>query len=118
MDKLFHLNPEAVAYVALEKRYVFTVEDCEPSAPMYEEFKRIIKRLRMKWNIEHLDLKFPQYFAYKRVKEMVLMKISKKVHSCQIPPIFANYICDCLNPPNLVSMVQQDKTELNSINNI
>ncbi|KAH8327614.1 hypothetical protein KR074_003280 [Drosophila pseudoananassae] len=60
-------------YVALEKRYVFTLEDCESVAPMYEYLVRQIAN--KPWKIEHLPLDFPQYFEYDRCPQLVLMEI-------------------------------------------
>ncbi|KAH8245998.1 hypothetical protein KR026_006692 [Drosophila bipectinata] len=60
-------------YVALEKRFVFTLEDCESVAPMYEY---LIRQIANKpWKIEHLPLDFPQYFEYDRCPQLVLMEI-------------------------------------------
>lgn len=60
-------------YVALEKRYVFTLEDCDSVAPMYEYLVRQIAN--KPWKIEHLPLDFPQYFEYDRCPQLVLMEI-------------------------------------------
>ncbi|XP_017096117.2 methyltransferase-like protein 22 [Drosophila bipectinata] len=60
-------------YVALEKRYVFTLEDCESVAPMYEYLLRQVAN--KPWKIEHLPLDFPQYFEYDRCPQLVLMEI-------------------------------------------
>lgn len=61
-------------YMALEKRYVFTLEDCDSVAPMYEHFIR--QTANKPWLIEHLPLDFPQYFEYERCKQLILMRIS------------------------------------------
>ncbi|XP_017780316.1 PREDICTED: methyltransferase-like protein 22 isoform X2 [Nicrophorus vespilloides] len=61
--------------VALEKRFVFTMADCETCAPCYEYFKdRLLEMKNVK--LELLPTDFPQYFNYDRVKELVLWKIS------------------------------------------
>ncbi|XP_058792795.1 methyltransferase-like protein 22 [Phymastichus coffea] len=67
-----------VAYVALEKRYVFTIADLDAVAPMYEEFLRCIDRAALDWKIEELKLDFPQYFKYDRLKQLALLKIEKR----------------------------------------
>ncbi|XP_043465601.1 methyltransferase-like protein 22 isoform X2 [Leptopilina heterotoma] len=77
LEKLFNANSTSVAYVALEKRFVFTLADLDSVAPMYEEFQRIITKKNYKWNIEEIKLDFPQYFRYDRLKQMILMKIKK-----------------------------------------
>ena len=69
------------AYVALEKRYVFTIQDLESVAPMYEEFLRCIARRKLDWTIEQVDIDFPQYLTYDRVNEMILMRITRKTSS-------------------------------------
>lgn len=77
LEKLFNANLTSVAYVALEKRFVFTLADLDSVAPMYEEFLRCIAKKNYKWNIEEIKLDFPQYFRYDRLKQMILMKIKK-----------------------------------------
>ncbi|XP_043284281.1 methyltransferase-like protein 22 [Venturia canescens] len=81
LSKLFDENPSRIAYVALEKRYVFTIANLDSVAPMYEEFLRCIDRRKFNWTIEYIDLEFPQYFQYDRVKQMILMKIHPKKDS-------------------------------------
>lgn len=69
------LCTKKIVYVALEKRYVFTVADLETTAPMYEEFLHCIEKYRTNWSIDYISLDFPRYFKYDRVKHLVLMKI-------------------------------------------
>ncbi|KAJ6647468.1 Methyltransferase-like protein 22, partial [Pseudolycoriella hygida] len=65
-------------YIALEKRYVFTVDDLESLAPCYEHFLSCIDKIRWskRWKFESIPIDFPQYFEYERVKELVLLKLS------------------------------------------
>lgn len=66
-------------YIALEKRYVFTVVDMETCAPCYEYFLQEFHKLKSKnsnWRIESIPLDFPQYFEYDRTNALVLWKIS------------------------------------------
>ncbi|XP_046600676.1 methyltransferase-like protein 22 isoform X3 [Neodiprion lecontei] len=72
--------PKAI-YIALEKRYVFTISELDTVAPMYEEFLRCVQRYKTNWKIQYLDINFPQYFKYDRVKELILMKIENNVAS-------------------------------------
>lgn len=67
--------PKRSVYVALEKRFIFTIADCDAVAPCYEYF---LERLEQLENVqkEEVPLDFPQYFHYDRVKELVLWKIT------------------------------------------
>lgn len=67
-----------VAYVALEKRYVFTLADLDAVAPMYEEFLRCVSRAGLDWKIDEVTLDFPQYFKYDRLKQLILMRIEER----------------------------------------
>lgn len=78
LEKLFNCNSLNIAYVALEKRFVFTLADLDSVAPMYEEFLRCIAKKNYNWTIEEIKLDFPQYFRYDRLKQMILMKIKRK----------------------------------------
>ncbi|XP_011498998.1 PREDICTED: methyltransferase-like protein 22 [Ceratosolen solmsi marchali] len=78
LTKLLDLPNVRQAYVAMEKRYVFTITDLDSVAPMYEEFLRCIKRRKLNWSIEEIDLDFPQYFHYQRLSQLLLMKIEKR----------------------------------------
>lgn len=71
-------NKRKIIYIALEKRYVFTVADLESLAPCYEYFLSGIEKLRYRknWKFESIPIDFPQYFLYERVKELVLLKLS------------------------------------------
>ncbi|KAK0089996.1 hypothetical protein PV325_004129 [Microctonus aethiopoides] len=79
LEKLLGDDSSRTAYIALEKRYVFTINDLDSVAPMYEEFLRSIVKQNLNWNIKMIDLDFPQYFHYDRVKQMILMKIQKQI---------------------------------------
>lgn len=77
VQKLLCPPKQRSIYVALEKRYVFTIADCDTVAPCYEYFIDCVNKLK-NVSIEHVDLSFPKYFEYERVKELVLWKISNK----------------------------------------
>lgn len=64
-------------YIALEKRYVFTMADLDTMAPCYEYFlQRINETQKTKnWKLETVDIDFPQYFDYERSKELIIMKL-------------------------------------------
>lgn len=81
LSKLLYTKKKKTVYVALEKRYVFTIADLDTAAPMYEEFLRCIERYRMNWSVDHLSIDFPRYFKYDRVKHLVLMKIQNNTKS-------------------------------------
>lgn len=61
--------------MTLEKRYVFTVQDLDSVAPMYEQFLRFVQTLNTKWKITYIPTNFDQYFEYDRTKELIMMKI-------------------------------------------
>lgn len=65
-------------YIALEKRYVFTVADLDIVPPCYEYFLAGIEKLRWAngWTVTNIPIDFPQFFNYVRCKELVLLKIS------------------------------------------
>lgn len=74
----FNAKHSKEIYIALEKRYVFTLTDLDTAAPCYEHFLHCIENVRKekKWKFESIPIDFDQYFDYERVKELVLLKIS------------------------------------------
>lgn len=74
-----HSKPSMQMLVALEKRFVFTLAELDSVAPCFEHFKRMFdKNLRGKLRIDFIPLEdFQQFFEYDRVKQLVLMKITK-----------------------------------------
>ena len=66
------------AYVALEKRFVFTIAELDAVAPMYEEFRRCVARRGLDWRLEELPLDFPQHFRYQRLRQLVLLSIERR----------------------------------------
>ncbi|XP_034250071.1 methyltransferase-like protein 22 [Thrips palmi] len=75
--KVMSVPPKKTLFFALEKRYVFTTDDFESVAPVYEHFVSYLEHCRPKsWTIEQIPLDFPQYFRYERVKQLVLWKIA------------------------------------------
>ncbi|XP_065172575.1 methyltransferase-like protein 22 [Atheta coriaria] len=77
VQKLMNIPPKRSIYIALEKRFVFTIADCDTCAPCYEYFKECLRQVKNA-SIEELTLDFPQYFVYDRVKELVLWKVTSK----------------------------------------
>lgn len=71
-------SKDKVVYVALEKRYVFTLADLDTMAPCYEYFLQRFNDARktIDWKLEMVDIDFPQYFDYERSKELIIMKLS------------------------------------------
>ncbi|XP_059054009.1 methyltransferase-like protein 22 [Achroia grisella] len=83
IDKIMNTNPPKTIYIALEKRYVFTIEHLDSVAPCYETFLTLLNKDKMddvvyNWTVQEMSLDFPKYFTYDRVKELVLWKISSK----------------------------------------
>lgn len=64
-------------YIALEKRYVFTLADLDTIAPCYEYFLQRFNEVQniIHWRFDQVPIDFPQYFDYLRSKEFVLMKL-------------------------------------------
>jgi hypothetical protein len=81
LSKLLYTKKKKTVYIALEKRYVFTIADLDTIAPMYEEFLRCIEKYKMNWSIDYINIDFPRYFKYDRVKDLVLMKVQNNVRS-------------------------------------
>ncbi|KAK9736177.1 Lysine methyltransferase [Popillia japonica] len=78
MQALLKLSPNCNVYVALEKRYVFLLSECDTYAPCYEFFLECVQRCPDIVS-EQLLVDFPQYFLYERVKELVLWKFTLKM---------------------------------------
>lgn len=72
------MAPSRSIYIALEKRYVFTITDSDTVAPCYDFFLDCLKNLK-NVKMEEVELDFPQYFQYDRVKELVLWNISSNL---------------------------------------
>lgn len=68
--------------IAMEKRFVFTIEDLDTVAPAYDYFLELLNQLQSdpplgySMSVDQIDINFPQYFCYERVKEMVLLNIN------------------------------------------
>ncbi|XP_050301223.1 methyltransferase-like protein 22 isoform X2 [Anthonomus grandis grandis] len=72
--KLLNFPGKRRVFVALEKRYVFTISECDGCAPCFDYFLENLMTMRnVKVQEETLD--FPQFFTYDRCKELVLLKI-------------------------------------------
>lgn len=77
MERILCVPPTKTIFVAIEKRFVFTIADCDTVAPCYDflidclELSKTIK-------FELLPLDFPQYFRYDRIKHLRLLKITAK----------------------------------------
>ncbi|XP_055319004.1 methyltransferase-like protein 22 isoform X2 [Sitodiplosis mosellana] len=82
LERILNVNDlnrskDKVVYIALEKRYVFTLADLDTMAPCYEYFLQRINEARktIDWKLEPVDIDFPQYFDYERSKELIIMKL-------------------------------------------
>ncbi|ROT68671.1 hypothetical protein C7M84_013176 [Penaeus vannamei] len=68
--------PNKTMYVALEKRFVFTIEDMDTVAPCYDYFLDRIEWLRcqnlstINWTIEEVPIDFKQYFIYEKTRHL------------------------------------------------
>ncbi|EDV95683.1 methyltransferase-like protein 22 [Drosophila grimshawi] len=76
IEHIFSKNSEKLIFMAMEKRYVFTLEDCDSVAPMYEHFLR--QTANKPWIMDSIPLDFPQYFEYERCPQLILMRIRRR----------------------------------------
>ncbi|GAB0098129.1 Methyltransferase-like protein 22 [Sergentomyia squamirostris] len=81
LDRLLsHSNHPMCVLIALEKRFVFTVDDLDTTAPCFEYFLRQFEEVRYSrgWRMEYIPMgKIPQYFLYERVPQLILIQITK-----------------------------------------
>lgn len=66
-------------FIALEKRYVFTVAELDVTAPCYEYFMDCIQETHssdIRIKLDTVTIDFPQYFSYERSKDLIIMKLS------------------------------------------
>ncbi|KAL1129369.1 hypothetical protein AAG570_013896 [Ranatra chinensis] len=81
LTKILSTEKKKTIFVALEKRYVFTVADLDTVAPCYEYFLECIRRVWNKppmsqWGMKSLSINFARYFIYKRNSDIVLWQIT------------------------------------------
>uniref|UniRef100_A0A182PKE9 Methyltransferase-like protein 22 n=1 Tax=Anopheles epiroticus TaxID=199890 RepID=A0A182PKE9_9DIPT len=77
---LLELPKLKAIYIALEKRYVFTLEDMDSVAPCYDYFLRYFEKRNgrfgvNRWKLINVCMNFPRYFDYDKVKDLVLLKV-------------------------------------------
>lgn len=83
--QLMSESPNKTLYLAMEKRYVFTMEDMDSVAPCYEylltqlDWLRCQNPSRIEWTVELLDAPCEQYFTYERNRHLILWKIQAKL---------------------------------------
>ncbi|KAJ8950646.1 hypothetical protein NQ318_010846 [Aromia moschata] len=75
IERLLMVPPKRSIYVAVEKRFVFTLADCDSVAPCYDYFIRCLQAVK-NIEMEQVPLDFPKYFKYDRAKELVMWKIT------------------------------------------
>ncbi|XP_026810125.1 methyltransferase-like protein 22 [Rhopalosiphum maidis] len=76
LKKIMTTSPRKTAYIAMEKRYVFSSVDLEVCAPCYEYFNDLLSQNNNWCEVQQLDCNFPQYFQYKKTKELVIFKLT------------------------------------------
>lgn len=79
VEEVLQIGSSTTIFVALEKRYVFTLADMDTCAPCYEHFLKFLDKMKNRhsgWKMESVPLDFPQYFHYERSNALVLWKIT------------------------------------------
>lgn len=61
--------------MAVEKRFVFTLADCDSVAPCYDYFVECLE-LSKTIKFEFVNIDFPQYFQYDRTKYLRILKLT------------------------------------------
>ncbi|XP_025413414.1 methyltransferase-like protein 22 [Sipha flava] len=76
LKKIMSIPPRKIAYIGMEKRYVFSSIDLEVCAPCFEYFSELLTQNNDWCQVELLDCNFSQYFQYRKVKELVIFKLT------------------------------------------
>jgi len=77
LKKIMAISPRKTAYIGMEKRYVFSSVDLDVCAPCYEFFSELLAQNNDWCQVELLNcVDIPQYFQYKKVKELVIFKLT------------------------------------------
>ncbi|KAF6203286.1 hypothetical protein GE061_003704 [Apolygus lucorum] len=81
LTKVLLVPPKKTFLLALEKRFVFTVEDLDVVAPCFDHFFKCLNSQwssppMSAWTVQELDIDFQQTFEYERSKHLVLYKIT------------------------------------------
>lgn len=83
LQRLFIQSPSRILYLSLEKRFNFSLEDCDVTAPAYSRFKQCLSDLKaqrgtLAVDVEMLPTDFPQYFRYDRSEQLEIWRISSR----------------------------------------
>lgn len=81
LTKILQIPPKKTALIALEKRYVFTIDDLDTIAPCCEYFLDYLKQYWNRppmstWTFRELKIDFDQFFEYKRLKQLILWEVT------------------------------------------
>ncbi|XP_014245289.1 methyltransferase-like protein 22 [Cimex lectularius] len=81
LTKILLEPPQKIFFLALEKRYVFTLADLNSVPPCYDHFITFLHETwkpspMSNWRVEFVDTDFYQSFDYDRTEQLVLLKIS------------------------------------------
>ncbi|XP_022183865.2 methyltransferase-like protein 22 isoform X2 [Nilaparvata lugens] len=81
LTRILQIPPKKSALIALEKRYVFTIDDLDTTAPCCEYFLEYLKLYwnrppMSRWTFRELKIDFDQFFEYKRLKQLILWEVT------------------------------------------
>jgi len=84
LKKLHKSSDHTEFIVAMEKRFVFTLDDLDTVAPAYDYFVNLLDpevfytkydQKRHKISVNYSSLDFPQHFCYERTHELVIISV-------------------------------------------
>ncbi|XP_023677456.2 methyltransferase-like protein 22 [Paramormyrops kingsleyae] len=77
-----NLHQPSAIYLSIEKRLNFTIQHLDISCEAYDHFRRCLRDLggltdgKMRFSVESVETRFPQFFEYERVEQLELWKVT------------------------------------------